>query len=85
MSELQIGIGVPFFKGLGLVRLALDRLVAHSDEHWTAVVVEDRSLEAGAADGLRDAATGCARMTTSDTAAFILAGGRGSRLAPLPR
>lgn len=50
MTSLSIGVGIPYYSGLGYLREALGSLVAQRDEDWTAVVVDDCSPEPGAAD-----------------------------------
>jgi GT2 family glycosyltransferase len=45
-----VGLGIPFYSGVGYLELALRSLVAQTDEDWTAVVVDDASPEPGAAE-----------------------------------
>jgi glycosyltransferase involved in cell wall biosynthesis len=44
----RICIAVPFFSNLEYLDVALRSLLAQTDPHWTAVVVDDASREAGA-------------------------------------
>ena len=56
----RICITVPFFSNLEYLHVALRSLLAQTDPHWTAIVVDDASPEAGADSVV--AALGDARM-----------------------
>jgi glycosyltransferase involved in cell wall biosynthesis len=45
---LRICIALPFFSNLDYLDVALRSLLAQTDPHWTAIVVDDASPEAGA-------------------------------------
>ena len=47
-AVLRICIAIPFFSNLEYLRTALRSLVAQTDPHWTAIVVDDASPERGA-------------------------------------
>lgn len=50
MSRDRVGLGIPFYSGLGYLVEALTSVQGQRDEDWTAVVVDDCSPEQGAAD-----------------------------------
>jgi glycosyltransferase involved in cell wall biosynthesis len=45
-----VGVSIPFYAGLDYLRQALESLIGQSDPDWTAVVIDDRSPEPGAAE-----------------------------------
>ncbi|MFT3853907.1 MAG: glycosyltransferase family 2 protein [Ilumatobacteraceae bacterium] len=50
MWTSTIGFGIPFFANRDYLRETLGSLLQQSDEDWTAVVIDDCSPEAGAAE-----------------------------------
>jgi glycosyltransferase involved in cell wall biosynthesis len=55
-SRATVGVGIPFYSGVGYLREALTSLVAQTDRDWTAVVIDDHSTEPGAEQAVAELA-----------------------------